>query len=234
MVTRLHIVTANVYTANKREDAAEQALERRKADVILTQESHWIARLSGYRLSRASQPPGTDRHSTQNAVHVLARHPYEGHGAYRVTDELEGDKFAPDRWITWERFLAHGHPVCAISTHVNAVLQNKDGTMRKGPRIDQARLHMLALGREIQRQQRDGFDVVVGLDANYANKGQRLWRHSPHRTFPRAGLRYVPRHIDGIALPKVAKVHGAGSFDVPGSDHRGFELTAEIPKLVAR
>lgn len=230
-MTRLHIVTANVYTANKSENQAEDTLERRKGDVLLTQEGHWLARMSGYRLHRADRAGG-DRHSTQNGVHVLQRHRYEGSGAYRVTDELEGDKFAPDRWITWSRFLVDGHPLCAISTHVNAVLQHKSGAMRSGPRIDQARRHMIQLGQEIRRQQADGWDVIVGLDSNYARRdGQRgLWRHSPHLTFRRAGLQYVPRRIDGIALPRRARVLHAGSFRVPGSDHQGFELTAEIPR----
>lgn len=230
-MTRVKIITANVYTANHSELQAREALESRGADLIGTQEAHWLAGLDGYKRHRPDW--AGDRFSVHNAIFLSQVHRYEGHGGYRVTDTIEGDKFGPARWITWCRGLVDGHQLVHIDTHINAQIQNRTtGALHSGPRVDEARKHMRALVREIRRQRADGWDPVVTLDSNYARRdGQRrLWRHSPHRAFPRAGLLYLPRHIDGIAVPKGSTVQVAGPFDIPGSDHRGLELTVDIPR----
>lgn len=229
-MTRIHVKTANVYVANRRKTDAADAFAADVADVIGTQESWWLHGIPGYRRFRAATLAG--HHTVQNAIFLRSGYDYEGHGAYRVTHGIPGDKFAPDRWIVWLRFRAeNGHRLCAIDTHINAVIQRRSGKLRPGPRLAQAEIQMRALYREIREQRAAGYDPIVTLDANYARKARqrRLWRWSPHRTFARAGLDYYAHGIDGIAVPRGSRIAEAGRYLIPGSNHAGFELIAEIP-----
>jgi hypothetical protein len=228
-MTRLHLRTANVYVANRRQAEVPSALAG--VDVVGTQEAWWLSHVDAMSRHRADF---AGRHSVQNAVFLdRDRLKYLGHGAFRVLDAIPGDKFAPERWVTWSRFAVDAHLFCLIDTHVDAVIQSREtGRLLKNARAVRARRHMIALGREIRRQRADGFDPLVTLDANYRRPpaGVRLWRWSPHSSFARAGLDYYARRIDGIAVPRGSRIVAAGPFDIPGSNHHGFELVADIPR----
>lgn len=50
-----------------------------------------------------------------------------------------------------------------------------------------------------------------------------MWRHSPHKLFPRNGMHYIGQGVDGIAFDREAfTVHKHKRIRLPGSNHDGL------------
>lgn len=228
-MTRLRIVTANVDRKNPTLHATVAALEDTEADVIGTQEAWRISSLMGYHRFRCDAIAGPN--GTEVALFLNRDLRYLGHGAYQGSRDT-GRPIGHDRWIVWARFAKNGARFCAIGTHNNAEQQElPSGALVDGEHVDAAADLMHRLLLECRRQAKAGFVPIVTMDGNYARRREqtgRLWRWSPHRALSRAGLRYYPHGLDGIAVPETAEVLDRRPFILPGSPHAGLQLDVEI------
>lgn len=143
---------------------------------------------------------------------------------------------AHDRWAAWARvLLPGGHRALAYSTHRNAWVQRRDGTVRpwwRGTR--EYRAHVRAEMALLHEHTVAGWPALGGGDFNYrvplgtVRFVPDAWAYAPHRTFVDLGIRYVPHGLDGVCHDPVFEA--VGGLDViprasTGSDHDWITLT---------
>lgn len=234
-MTPLTIVSANVYTANRRRDECREVLEDLDADVIGAQEGWWLNSLLGFNRLRADYLGG--RGAVEVPIFLARDLEYHGHGARYVHRDIPGSRVAKERWLSWCRFVKAGHRIALINGHINAALQQPDGDVYRADRVDLARRHMKAIVREVRRTKADGYLPFVTLDSNYRRRaGQdvdELWRWSPHVALDRVGLKWISHGLDGVAVPVELDVRASlrypRDFVLPGSDHRGVRIDVDLP-----
>lgn len=226
----MKVTTANVYAFNRERDAARERLEQSGAVVIGAQEAWQFGPLGGYhRLgSTLGGRPALE-------VPIFLRKDaatYLGGGAYRVKPDL-GASYTPERWITWARFEHAGYRWCAINTHFDAALQDRDtGEVYAGAaRVQWAQRHMRQLLAEIRNQRGAGYRPLVTADFNYFPRSHQdeLWRWSPHIALERARLHYEWHRLDGIGVPARFEHSSARPFELPGSDHKAVSVSITLP-----
>ncbi|WP_148615658.1 hypothetical protein [Nocardioides rubriscoriae] len=154
----------------------------------------------------------------------------------KMSQAVPRSPVAHDRWAAWARVvLPDGQRALAFSTHRNAWVQRRDGTVRqlwRGTR--EYRAHVRAELALLDHHARAGWPVLGGGDFNYrvpcgkVRFVQDAWAFAPHRTFPEIGVRYVAHGLDGVCHDPVFEP--LGGLDVisrttTGSDHDWITLT---------
>ncbi|MDO9455153.1 hypothetical protein [Nocardioides sp.] len=157
-------------------------------------------------------------------------------GVVQLSEAVPRSLVAHDRWGAWARVvLPGGRRALAYSTHRNAWVQRRDGTVRpvwRGTR--EYRAHVRAELALLDRHTTEGWPVLGGGDFNYRVPCGKVrfvddaWPYAPHRTFPQLGLHYVAHGLDGVCHDPVFEA--VGGLDVigratTGSDHDWITLT---------
>lgn len=149
---------------------------------------------------------------------------------------------AHDRWSAWARVvLPGGVRALAYSTHRNAFVQRRDGTVRpvwRGTR--EYRAHVRAEVALIDEHRTAGWPVLGGGDFNYRVPCGKVryvadaWPYAPHRAFPDMGVHYVPHWFDGVCHDPVFTAVGDLAVtprSLTGSDHDWVTLSVAAPGL---
>lgn len=149
---------------------------------------------------------------------------------------------AHDRWAAWARVvLPDGVRALAYSTHRNAFVQRRDGTVRpvwRGTR--EYRAHVRAELALLDEHRSAGWPVLGGGDFNYrvpcgtVRYVADAWPYAPHRAFPDIGIHYVPHWFDGVCHDPAFEAVGALAViprSTTGSDHDWVTLSVRAAGL---
>ncbi|MCW2815617.1 MAG: hypothetical protein JWN84_3072 [Nocardioides sp.] len=143
---------------------------------------------------------------------------------------------AHDRWAAWARVvLPGGQRALAYSTHRNAWVQRRDGTVRPLWRgTAEYRAHVRAELTLLDHHAGEGWPLLGGGDFNYRVPCGTVrfvadaWAYAPHKSFPTIGARYVAHGLDGVCHDPVFQPTGdlaVISRTTTGSDHDWITLT---------
>jgi hypothetical protein len=154
----------------------------------------------------------------------------------QMSEAVPRSLVAHDRWAAWARVvLPGGQRALAYSTHRNAWVQRRDGTVRplwRGTR--EYRAHVRAELALLDHHAVAGWPLLGGGDFNYSVPCGTVrfvndaWPFAPHRAFADVGLRYVPHGLDGVCHDPL--FGAVGDLEVigrttTGSDHDWITLT---------
>lgn len=197
----LVLVSANTPGKIRNKRRAARILRGLGADVIGLQEGQGIfgrLPLRGYRMTY--NPHGRDQRRGAKDTTILTRKslPSIGAGSLQVSEEVQPERFAPDRWFTWDA-VAHptAGPIAVVNIHPNATVMSRDAD---APIVREYAESVDSLDRLLTFLKGEGLPPFVTGDVNWRRKVRAP--HSPYEVFHDHGLRIAVHNVDVVAYPR--------------------------------
>ena len=200
-----HLLSGNLYSANKTPEKARKKIAAINADVSLHCEGKnfldeaasikthhlWVGR--GFRDDR--------RGSADTPILLKKKYKFRGQIAVQASDQVKPEKFAPDRIFHAAIF---DHPlgrIGVIAAHPNAGgVISSDPVPPTSPSVKQYAASMDVLDNLLTFLEVMGAKPFVGADVNMRKGVDKPW--SPYLVFKKHNLAVISHGLDVVAYPR--------------------------------